>query len=117
MTTLELHNSITARLLFYRKLHDLTQAQLAKLLGYTDKSISKWERGEAIPDIDTLYALSEIYGITVSELIGQTPECKETQKKRKAAKKGRRSVERSKKRALERGKIRENEHTKKRKRQ
>ena len=97
MSSLELHRSITENLLLYRRLHGFTQAQLAECLGYSDKSVSKWERGEAIPDIDVLYTLSEIYGVTVSELIGQTAKCRETQDKINAYKKDRRALEKAKK--------------------
>ena len=37
-----------------RKAHNLTQAELAARLNYSDKSISKWERGESLPDIGVL---------------------------------------------------------------
>ena len=63
--------------------------------------MSKWERGEAVPDVGILYALSEIYGVTVSELIGQTEKSKETQEKLKAVEKDRKALERARKKALE----------------
>ena len=72
---------IAQNLALYRKLHGFTQAQLADAIGYSDKSISKWERGDGTPDIFLLLTLSEIYGITVSELVGQTEKCKSTQEK------------------------------------
>lgn len=49
----------------------MTQADLGDKLGYTDKAVSKWERGEAIPDIETLRALAGLFGITVDELISE----------------------------------------------
>lgn len=104
MDSTQLNKRIAENLLFYRKLNGLTQIQLAECLRYSDKSVSKWERGEAVPDIGILYALSEIYGITVSELIGQTSKNKETTEKANAVKKDRKALERSKKRALERAK-------------
>ena len=76
---------IAQNLALYRKLHGFTQAQLADAIGYSDKSISKWERGDGTPDIFLLLTLSEIYGITVSELVGQTEKCKSTQEKIKYA--------------------------------
>ncbi|MGP1361050.1 MAG: helix-turn-helix domain-containing protein [Candidatus Fimenecus sp.] len=100
----KLNLKISENLLFYRKLNGLTQIQLAEYLNYSNKSISKWERGEIIPDIEILYNLSNIYKITVSELIGQTPKSKETTLKINAIKKEQRAFERQKKRTLERAK-------------
>ncbi len=53
----------------YRKRFRLTQAGLADKLNYSDKAVSKWERGESTPDIITLAQLAEQFGITVNELI------------------------------------------------
>ena len=95
---------IAQNLVLYRKLHGMTQAELADAIGYSDKSVSKWERGEGTPDIFLLVSLSDIYGITVSELIGQTKKSKETQEKIRAAQKDNKARERAKKKALERAK-------------
>ena len=100
----DLNQTIAENLLLYRKLHGFTQSELAECLRYSDKSISKWERGEAVPDIGVLFTLSEIYGITVSELIGQSEKCKETQEKLKNADKDRKALEKAKKKAMERAK-------------
>ena len=81
MPSQELEQKIAENLRLYRTLHGFTQAQLAECLSYSDKSVSKWERGEATPDVGILYTLSEIYGVTVSELIGQTEKSKETHQK------------------------------------
>lgn len=53
----------------YRKKAGLTQSELAEKINYSDKSVSKWECAEGIPDIMTLVQLSEIFGITVNELV------------------------------------------------
>ena len=95
---------IAENLALYRNLHGFTQAQLADAIGYSDKSVSKWERGEGTPDIYLLLTLSEIYGITVAELVGQTEKCKDTQEKMKYAERDRKELERAKKKALERAK-------------
>ena len=47
----------------------LTQAELGAKLNYSDKSISKWERGEAIPDAWVLTRLAEIFGVTVDYIL------------------------------------------------
>jgi transcriptional regulator with XRE-family HTH domain len=43
----------------------LTQAELAEKLNYSDKAISKWERGDSIPDVLVLYELAELFSVTV----------------------------------------------------
>ena len=52
-----------------RKTKNLTQMQLAEKLGITDKAISKWERGIAMPDSSTMLELCDILGISVNELL------------------------------------------------
>ena len=52
-----------------RKKVNLTQMQLAEKLGITDKAISKWERGVAMPDSSIMLALCDILGISVNELL------------------------------------------------
>lgn len=47
----------------------LTQRALAELLYVSDKAVSKWERGQSLPDISMLMPLSEILGVTVTELL------------------------------------------------
>ena len=52
-----------------RKKANLTQIQLAEKLGITDKAISKWERGVAMPDTSIMLNLCDILGISVNELL------------------------------------------------
>lgn len=52
-----------------RKNKDLTQAQLAEKLNVTDRAISKWETGNAMPDSNLMLKLCSILGITVNELL------------------------------------------------
>ena len=47
----------------------LTQAELGAKLNYSDKTISKWERGEAIPDAYVLTQIAEIFGVSVDALL------------------------------------------------
>ena len=62
---------IGANIAACRKRCGLTQAGLAEKLNYSDKSVSKWERGESLPDIFILTQIADLYGITVSNLIGE----------------------------------------------
>ena len=58
----------------YRKINNLTQLDLAEKLNYSDKAISKWERGESLPDLYTLQKIAELYGITLNELCAEKQE-------------------------------------------
>jgi len=53
----------------HRKGMGLTQAGLAEKLNYSDKAVSKWERGESIPDVLTLLQLAELFGVKVDDLL------------------------------------------------
>ncbi|MDE6276108.1 MAG: helix-turn-helix domain-containing protein [Clostridia bacterium] len=52
-----------------RKEKGMTQAELAELLGVTNKAVSKWETGEAMPETSLLLPLSRILGVSVDELL------------------------------------------------
>ena len=52
-----------------RKKVNLTQMQLSEKLGITDKAVSKWERGIAMPDTSIMLKLCDILGISVNELL------------------------------------------------
>ena len=58
----------------YRKRKGLTQAELAQILGVTDKAVSKWERGVSCPDITLLPAVAAALGVTADALLsGENP--------------------------------------------
>ena len=69
-TVNELKSVIAQNLIKYRKENGLTQQELADRLNYSDKSISKWERGEGVPDIYILKQIAELYNVTVNDIIG-----------------------------------------------
>ncbi len=69
MEELELKELLASNLIKYRKANNLTQANVAEALNYSDKAISKWERGESLPDFYTLYQLANLYNITINNLI------------------------------------------------
>lgn len=58
-----------ANIISFRTKAGMTQAQLAELLNYSDKSVSKWERAEAVPDAYVLKHMSEIFGVSVDYLL------------------------------------------------
>ena len=51
----------------------LSQAALGDLLGVSRQSISKWETGASIPDLEKLIKLSEIFAVSLDELVGKAP--------------------------------------------
>ena len=53
-----------------RKGKDLTQEEAAEMLGVSPQSVSKWERGDTMPDITLLPALANLYKVSVDALIG-----------------------------------------------
>lgn len=62
-----------------RKSHQMTQKELSAKLNISDKAVSKWERGLSCPDISLLSPISDILGVTTTELLnGERTEAKET---------------------------------------
>lgn len=67
--------TLNERIKILRKQKELTQSQLANELGVTDKAVSKWEVGEANPDITLLPKIAELFGVTIDYLLtGKTEE-------------------------------------------
>ncbi len=65
-----------------RKKENLTQAQLAEKLNITDRAISKWETGKALPDSNIMLELCDILGISVNELLsGERIDVKQKEEK------------------------------------
>ena len=54
-----------------RKQRGITQAELAEKLNYSDKAISRWEKGDTLPDINVLYEICEFYEITMNDLTSE----------------------------------------------
>ena len=52
-----------------RKEKSLTQEQLGEKLGVTNKTVSRWETGTYLPPVECLQLLSELYGITINEIL------------------------------------------------
>ena len=47
----------------------MTQLELAEKLNYSDKAVSKWERGESVPDVGTLKGIADLFSVTVDYLL------------------------------------------------
>ena len=57
-----------------RKEAGLSQEELADKLAVSRQAVSKWERGEALPDTDNLIRLAKLYNVSIDEIVGYTPE-------------------------------------------
>ena len=64
------------KLIMLRKQHNLSQEQVAEKLGVARQTISKWELGETTPEMDKLIMISELYNITLDELMKEENEGK-----------------------------------------
>ena len=73
MTANDLKLIFAARLIRLRRDAGMTQAELGEKLNYSDKTVSKWERGEAIPDAFVLKQLSAIFSVSVDSLLEEEP--------------------------------------------
>ncbi len=60
---------VAANLSALRKEKGLTQVQLAEQLHYSDKAVSKWERGESLPDLAVMKQLADFYGILIDDFL------------------------------------------------
>ena len=69
-----LKSIISTNLVKYRKAMNLTQIELSEKINYSDKNISRWERGDSIPEITILKKLADLYGITVNDFLVEKSE-------------------------------------------
>lgn len=67
-----------------RKEQGLTQMQLAEKIGVTNKTVSRWENGYYLPSVDTLKLLSEMFGVTINEIINGERTANDTEFKKAA---------------------------------
>ncbi len=68
---------ISANLVKLRKRNKLTQVELAEKIHYSDKSISKWEKGESCPSISVALEIAKFYGLTLNDLVDENLETEE----------------------------------------
>lgn len=65
----ELRHNVAQNIFYLRTMNNMTQSELGEKLNYSDKAISKWERGDGLPDAYVLCKLSEIFGVSVDYLV------------------------------------------------
>ena len=66
---MDVKENLAQNIATHRKYLKLTQAELAEKLNYSDKAVSKWERAEAVPELNVLVQLSDLFGVTVDSLL------------------------------------------------
>ena len=62
-----------------RKKSGISQEEFADKLNVSRQAVSKWERGEALPDTDNLISIAKLYNVSLDELVGHTPTCESEQ--------------------------------------
>lgn len=62
---------LNEKILYYRKAAKLSQEELAAQVGVSRQAVSKWELGDATPEVDKLLALAKAFGVTTDELLSQ----------------------------------------------
>lgn len=76
MDETELGQIIGKNITRLRKTANMTQLELAEKLSYSDKSVSKWEQGNGIPDVRILMQIAELFGVTLDDLVHEQREHK-----------------------------------------
>ena len=76
MDEIELGQIIGKNITSLRKTANRTQLELAEKLNYSDKSVSKWEQGNGIPDVRILMQIAELFGVTLDDLVHEQRERK-----------------------------------------
>lgn len=79
MNNEELKIQVGSTIARLRREAGLTQAELAEMLSYSDKAISKWERGESMPDVLTLMQLAQKLGTDMNTMVGFSEPERQTQ--------------------------------------
>ena len=69
ITEEKLRENFAHNLSVFRRQSGMTQLELAEKLNYSDKSVSKWERAEGIPDLFVVSSIAELFGVTVNDMI------------------------------------------------
>ncbi len=62
---------LNEKILYYRKAAKLSQEELAAQVGVSRQAVSKWELGDATPEVDKLLALAKAFGVTTDELLSE----------------------------------------------
>ena len=69
--TNNIQETLINNLITLRRAKGLTQIELGEKINYSDKTISKWEKGDSCPNIEAVYKLARFYGVSVDDLLSQ----------------------------------------------
>ena len=70
----DLKHIVSKNIIYLRTNNKMTQFELGEALSYSDKAVSKWERGEAVPDAYVLKKLSTLFNVSVDYLLDKHDE-------------------------------------------
>lgn len=88
--------NLSEKIVSLRKVHNMTQEQLAEKLGVSRQSISKWETEQAVPEVDKLTDISAVFNVTIDYLL-KPSELDETAMKPEALERQRQELRRNSK--------------------
>jgi transcriptional regulator with XRE-family HTH domain len=69
--TNNVQETLISNLIALRKSRGLTQIDLGEKINYSDKTISKWEKGDSCPNVEAVYKIAKFYGVSVDDLLSQ----------------------------------------------
>ena len=70
----EVNKMFSDNLINLRKIHHLTQEDVAEKVGVTRQSVAKWESGESVPDLDKCRMLADLFRVSLDDLANYEPE-------------------------------------------
>ncbi len=76
----DVRSTVSQNITELRLLNNMTQLELAEKLNYSDKAISKWERGESLPDVAVLLAIADLFGVSLDRLVREENLAEQVQK-------------------------------------
>lgn len=65
----DIKSVVATNLVRFRKINKMTQLQVAEKINYSDKALSKWERGESLPDVCILKQIADIYNVELDDIL------------------------------------------------
>lgn len=71
------HVGLAEKVQSLRKTKGMSQEQLAELLGVSRQSVSKWESGQSVPEVDKIVQMSEIFNVTTDYILKDTSTCED----------------------------------------
>jgi len=67
----KIKQSVAKNITDLRRSTGMTQLELAERLNYSDKAVSKWERGDSLPDVSVLKQIADLFGVTLDYLVSE----------------------------------------------